>query len=433
MIGAQPPLHTPVSSPDASNPQISRASAGTAASDSRMLPASAIELTEREGIYHPLAGKKIMWVVGYIPGKLGSYERFMEIVARGFAARGAQLSFVFRGSPLPAFTDALHLAGATVHVIPMRSRLDWSFVRRLWRLIKKEDIDILHSNFDLANFATSLVAASTRVPIYIWHQHNFMGQPFSLLRWVFLKFLNRVADQMLCVTDSMRNHMVAKGVVAERAMRVYIGPDLDTFSAVATQDSPNVRTEFGFPDSSAVLVCVGAALPEKGQLCLLEAFAQIADRFPDARLLLVGALHGPCAPLLQSAVARLGLQGKAHLTEIRSDVPRLIREADISVVPPTEEVSVLAIMESMAASKPVIASKVGGIPEVVAHGESGLLVPPGNPSALATALTDLLRNPWLRHKMGEAGRRLVEENFNASVAARRMVTVYENLISRRSN
>jgi glycosyltransferase involved in cell wall biosynthesis len=398
-----------------------------------MMPASAAELEGREDSYRPLAGKKVMWVVGYIPGKLGSFERFMEVVARGFAARGAELSFVFRGSPLPAFADALRQAGAKVHVIPMRSRLDWRFVRRLSRLVGEEDIDILHSNFDLANFATSLVAVSTGVPIYIWHQHNFMGQRFSLLRWVFLKFLNRVADRVLCVTDSMKGHLVGKGVATQRLTRVYIGPDLDLFSAAATQESISLRSEFGFPASSAVLICVGAALPEKGQLCLMEAFAQIVNQFPDARLLLVGALHGPCASLLQSAVMRLGLQAKAHLTEIRSDVPRLIRQADISVVPPTEEVSVLAIMESMAASKPVVASRVGGIPEVVSHGESGLLVPPADASALATALSDLLRNPWLRHKMGGAGRRIAEANFNASVAARQMVDVYENLISSRSN
>jgi len=97
------------------------------------------------------------------------------------------------------------------------------------------------------------------------------------------------------------------------------------------------------------------------------------------------------------------------------------------VVTPSQEVSLLAIMESMAAGKAVVATRVGGIPEVVAHGETGLLVPPADVPALANALDDLLANHWMRARMGQAGRRAVEQRFNTHAAVRRMLEVYERL------
>jgi glycosyltransferase involved in cell wall biosynthesis len=368
-----------------------------------------------------------MWVVGYVPGKLGSFERFMEVFARGCAGKGARVTFVFRGEPLPAFADALANAGAKVHVTPMRSRLDWRFILTLSRLIKAERVDILHSNFDLTNFNASLVAFWTQAPIYIWHQHNFMGRRFSLLRWAFLQFLCRKADRVLCVTDSMRSHLVNKGLSAEKVTRVYIGPDLALFAAAPVWRAKSLRQEFGFPESSQVIVCVSDARPEKGQLTLLQAFSKLLHHSPNARLLLIGGEDGRFSKRLQSEVDRLGITDRVRLTKIRNDVPRLLAEADVSVVPPKEEVSLLAIMESMAASKPVIATRVGGIPEVVADGLTGVLVPPGDVPALTAALISLLQNPWLADKLGKAGRRAVEEQFNTQVATSSMLNLYEEL------
>jgi len=382
-------------------------------------------LITRKQAPSPLAGKRIMWVVGYVPGKLGSFERFMEVFARQCSARGAHLTFVFRGEPLPAYADKLASAGASVHVLPMRSRLDGTFIIKLSRLVRNEHIDILHSNFDLANFGTSVVAVRTRVAAYVWHQHNFMGERFSPLRWIFLKFLNRIADRVFCVTDSMRSHLIAKGFDPRKVSRVYIGPDLELFDAKLTGQTHSFRRDFAFPDTSVVIVCVADARPEKGHLPLLQAFARIMDEYPDAHLLLVGAMEGAFTESLQREVERLNIGGRVRLTRIRNDVPRLLQEADMSVVTPTKEVSLLAIMESMAASKPVIATRVGGIPEVIIDGRSGLLVPPSDVSALAEALAQLLQNAWLRNKLGKEGRRAVEETFNTRVAATRMIGAYE--------
>src|SRR3954447_2800408 len=174
----------------------------------------------------------------------------------------------------------------------MRGRLDWEFVIKLSSLMRKQHIDILHSNFDLANFGASLVAVRNRVPAYVWHQHNFMGERFSPWRWIFLKFLNRIADRVFCVTDSMRSHLIAKGFDARKVLRVYIGPDLELFDAKLTGQTESLRRNFRFPDSSVVIVCVADARPEKGQLPLLQAFARVMDEYPDAHLLLVGARDG---------------------------------------------------------------------------------------------------------------------------------------------
>jgi len=375
-----------------------------------------------------LALKRVMWVVGYVPGKLGSFERFMHVFARECRARGAQVTFLFRGEPFPAFAEALSQVGATVHVVPICSRFDWRFIIRLSQLVREQRVDILHSNFDLANFGAALVAVWTGTPIYVWHQHNFMGRNFSLLRWAFLKCLNSIADRVFCVTDTMKSHLVGKGLNASRVTRLYIGPDLDLFALKPKPDALSLRQEFGFLEMNAVIVCVSDARPEKGHLILLQAFSLITTQFPEARLLLIGAQDGAFAKRLQVEVQSLGIGDRVRLTKIRNDVPRLLEEVDVSVVPPTEEVSLLAIMESMAASKPVIATRVGGIPEVIADGQTGLLVSPGDVAALATALAYLLRNASAREKLGKAGRRAVEEEFNTRCAASRMLAVYEDLV-----
>jgi glycosyltransferase involved in cell wall biosynthesis len=377
-----------------------------------------------------LRGKRILFVVGYIPGKLGSFERFMEAFAQQCIERGAHFAFVFRGEPGADVAQKFEAAGAKIHVIPMRSRLDWRFVRKLFALMRAERIDVLHSNFDLANFATSLVALGTRVPTYIWHQHNFMGQPFSLARWTFVKVLNRVVTRVLCVTDSMRLHLIGKGMATDKVSRLYIGPDLAQYDAPQASLSIDVREEFGFPEHALILTCVGVALPEKGQLHLLKAFAAISGKFPDARLLLVGAQHGRYAPALQAAAVQLAITDKVRITPIRSDVARILHASDVAVVTPLQEVSLLAIMESMAAGKPVIATRVGGIPEVVTHRDTGLLVPPADVGALAKALADLLGNTWMRVRMGKAGRRAVEERFNTDAAVGRLLEVYERLTAK---
>src|SRR4029079_15446191 len=144
-------------------------------------------------------------------------------------------------------------------------------------------------------------------------------------------------------------------------------------------------------------------------------------------LLLVGVGQSRYADGLRHEVQRLGLREKIRLTEKRNDVPRILHESDISIVTPTEEVSLLAIMESMACAKPVIATRVGGIPEVVIDGQTGLLVPPNDVPALAHALGHLLRSAGLRDRLGRASRLAVQEKFNQRVAASRMLNVYEEL------
>jgi len=144
--------------------------------------------------------------------------------------------------------------------------------------------------------------------------------------------------------------------------------------------------------------------------------------------LLIGSKHGPYHEELKNETKKLGLEDKVFFTEMRSDIPQILNISDIVIVPPTLEVSLYSIMEAMASFKPVIATQIGGIPEVVADGKTGILFPKGDVDTLTKAVNYLISNPETRRRMGSLGRRIVEEKFNLNRHVEEFLDLYEELL-----
>jgi glycosyltransferase involved in cell wall biosynthesis len=201
-----------------------------------------------------------------------------------------------------------------------------------------------------------------------------------------------------------------------------------------TLDGQAVRAELGIPATAPVITCVARLFHWKGQDRLLRAFALVRKEFPEARLLIVGEEDARAGgdrinflDELKGLAGELGIAGQVLFTGRRKDVPRILAATDVFSMPSHEEPFGLVYAEAMAMKRPVVALDNGGTPEVVEHGKSGLLSPPGDLDALARNLLALLRDPARRTRMGEYGRQQVELRFSPARMAEDMARLYTGL------
>jgi glycosyltransferase involved in cell wall biosynthesis len=276
-------------------------------------------------------------------------------------------------------------------------RLAWLF--RRW----KPDVVHTHNTKPLVYAGPAARLAGVRSLIHTRH-----GQRFGADRsqTALFRLAARLADRVICVSHDSARLSVQEGIAARKVGTVWNGIDVDRFAYLGPAD-----------DGPAVMV--GRLSPEKDVDNLLRATALVAGQRPDFRLEVAG--DGPCMPALRQAAAELGLdRNVTFLGEVR-DVPALLARAGFFVLPSLTEGISLTLLEAMARGLPVIATRVGGNPEVVVDGETGVLVPPSDPGQLAQAILHLLPDLEGRRRMGLAGRKRVEEFFSV----RRMVAEYE--------
>jgi len=186
------------------------------------------------------------------------------------------------------------------------------------------------------------------------------------------------------------------------------------------------RGREGFAPEDVLFVCVASLKPQKNHALLLEAFSQGLASEPRAHLLLVG--DGALRPKLKKQANTLGLRDRIHFLGIRTDIPEVLNAADVFVLSSEWEGNPLSVMEAMAAGKPVISTAVGGIPELVKEGKSGLLVPRGDVSVLARAMSLLSKNQELRRAIGSAASEQAVERFDVQAMTEAYASLYETTL-----
>lgn len=289
---------------------------------------------------------------------------------------------------------------------------------RIARHVRERGADVLHLHTGQAH-AIGVRAARwsgrprprtviARRVAYSIFRHSFFG--LNRVKYT------RTVDRILCVTEAVRQVLIADGLAPERLGVVHDGVDPARFDEVPDESARHV-SELGVPADAYVVGAVGALTPEKGHATLLDATAQLATRVPDLHLVLVG--EGKLRADLEAQVERLGATGRVHFTGFRDDVPSLLRWFDVLAFPSLIEGMGSTVLDALCLAKPVAASDTGGIPEIIRPGRDGLLVPPGDASALATALEQLHADPVTAAAYGESGRERVHAAFTwrATVAA----------------
>jgi glycosyltransferase involved in cell wall biosynthesis len=302
-----------------------------------------------------------------------------------------------------------------------RTEMDLSAAWRLSRLIKRLGPDIVHAHdphgVAMAALALSMSTQLAKPPLVASRRVDFHMKNNSMSRWKY-----RQVDCFICASEAIRQMLVADGVPAARAVTVYEGIDLERVDAAP---AAKLHEELWLPHHAPIVGNVAALVPHKGQRHLIEAAALVVRQVPDARFVIAG--EGELRSALERQIKEHHLEKHVLLAGFRPDVLSLHKAFDIFVMSSVTEGLGTSLLDAMACEKPVVATAAGGIPEVVADGETGFIVPPRDHQAMADALVRLLKDPALQGRLGTAGRARVQDRFTADRMLRDTLRVYQRV------
>lgn len=297
-------------------------------------------------------------------------------------------------------------------------------VREVRRLIAAEQIDVLHLHMVRATIVGGIASLlPQRAKVVVSKHYRYAMLSSALPRLVDRLVTNR-ADAVAAVSRSVAEDVVAHGFPASRTRVVHNGIDLQAFDRSSADEPADVIGGISGP----LLGSFGSLHPLKGQEYLLRAMPEIWRSYPTARLLLVG--EGAERERLEELSQSLGISDAVIMPGFHPNIASVLRKVDLCVHPAVDEAFGLVLLEAMAARKAIVATNVGGIREIVADGETGLLVPPRDPSAIATAVCTLLRESERKDRMGDAGRARVEREFTIQSTVRAYERLYQEVMPR---
>jgi glycosyltransferase involved in cell wall biosynthesis len=301
------------------------------------------------------------------------------------------------------------------------TEMDLGAAWRLSRLLKQLKPDIVHAHdphaVAMAGMALSMSTQLTKPPLVAARRVDFRMRGNALSRWKY-----RQVDCFICASDAIRKLVVADGVPDARAVTVHEGIDLGRVDAAPPA---KLHEDLWLPHQAPVVGNVAALVPHKGHKYLIEAAILVIRQVPDARFVIAG--EGELRPALERQIKEHRLEKHVLLAGFRPDVLSLHKAFDLFVMSSVTEGLGTSVLDAMACGKPVVATTAGGIPEVVVDRETGLLVPPRDPEAMAAAIVRLLRDPALRQRMGDAGRTRARLKFSAERMVQETLRVYKRV------
>lgn len=297
---------------------------------------------------------------------------------------------------------------------PLNPVKDLKCIYELYKLIRKEGFDIVHCHGSKAGLVGRMAARMAGTPVIIVTAHNFVvyDEVPPVKRLIFTwgeKFLSRKTSGIITVSRALKAELKEKFSIPDNKIAaIYNGIDLDRFKTASGADK--LREAYGIGKDVPVVGTVARMAPQKGLSFFVDAISVLAKESCGAVFLIVG--DGPLRIELEARAHRLGVAGKIIFTGYQPDITPFLKLFDIFVVPSIAEGLSITTIEAMAAGKPVIASRVGGLPELVKPEHNGLLTPPRDAAALAGAIRFLLERPELREKMGLAGKNMAMAEFS---------------------
>jgi glycosyltransferase involved in cell wall biosynthesis len=300
----------------------------------------------------------------------------------------------------------------------------------LWRLlswIRSGRFDIIHSHLYWANLAVRMAAPWAGRAVIINSHHGTDAWLSSSRRWM-ERSTAPMADRVVTCSEAVRRRLLEIGLPAEKVVTVPNGVEAGRFSDASPRDS--LRDSLGILPRQMVVGTVGRLdEPVKGLGTLVEAMRGVVGRIPEAVCLVVG--DGPSRASLENSVKERSLAGSIRFLGERRDVPDLLQALDLYVQPSLLEGFGLSALEAMASGKAVVASRAGGLPEVVVEGETGVLVPPGDAESLSRAILDLLEDPGRRSRLGEQGLARARQEFPMERMIQGWTGIYRELLARK--
>ena len=314
----------------------------------------------------------------------------------------------------------LRALGVAVDVIDETD--DELAIRELAAWLRREEIDLVHSHMYRAEVLGTRAAVAAGTPVIMATVHS--SRVRSPADTALLASLTPHMDRLIVPSDSIAHKVRCEGRDGARFAVIPNGVDLSRFASPAPPCT--MRDEFGIPCDAPLIGVVARLEAEKGHRYLIDAMPAVLQAAPDAWLAIVG--EGSEADALKAQAA--ATSERIVFTGRRDDVSALTADLAVAVLPSLREAQGISILEAMARLRPVVASAVGGIPEVITSGVDGLLVPPADPAALAEAIGSLLTSPALRERIGESGFRTVRDRFSIDAQVKRIEVVYDEELAR---
>jgi glycosyltransferase involved in cell wall biosynthesis len=298
---------------------------------------------------------------------------------------------------------------------------------RFVRLIRREGTDIVHAHDVYSNIFVSVWAPMARVPVLITSRRWWTSLPNRMLK-LGSRFAVSRSDAVLANSKAVAELvMTESGAAAEKVWTVSNFADENAFGVAPDAERVRLRRGWQAPEDAVVIGCVSRLDPLKDHPTLLRAFASVRTRHPEAFLVLIG--DGECRGSLETLARELGIDDALHFAgEVRTQ-RNLHRGLDISVLASVSEGFPNTLVEAMAAGRPVVATAVGGCVDAVVNGETGLLVPPGDPAAFADALDRLIASPQVRGGFGVAALRRATELYSAAATIGAVENMYDSLLA----
>ncbi|MFZ5918885.1 MAG: glycosyltransferase family 4 protein [Chloroflexota bacterium] len=338
---------------------------------------------------------------------------------------GDMLDFATARGVSPVIVPAL---GREIHL-----QQDGQAFLQLLKLFRRERPQVVHTHTAKAGLVGRLAARLAGVPVVVhtFHGHVFHGYfgPLKTHFFIFLeRFLVRLSDGIVAVSEGQRRELAAYGIAPLDKIRVVpLGFDLTPFLTATAEDGADWRRRVGLPEDALLVGIVGRLTGVKNHRLFLEMARRVALAVPDVWFVVVG--DGELRVDLEARAGELGLAERVRFTGWVRQMAPVYAALDVVVLTSLNEGTPVTLIEGLAAGRPVVSTAVGGVPDIVADGETGLLVPTGDADALAEAIVGLLRDPARRRVMGQAGRESVRGRFAVERLIGDVERLYAELLS----
>ena len=299
----------------------------------------------------------------------------------------------------------------------------------LYKLIKKENFTIIHTHSSKAGFLGRVAAMLNKTPIVIHTIHGFAFHDYmnSFKKNIFI-YLEKLSAKwthgLVTVSNLNKKKVVDLGIAPiEKLKNIYSGIDLTLF---INEKNDQFRKELNLDSNHLLLGSVGRLSNQKDPITMIEAFSIVSKNFPNAHLTLVG--EGELRDEILIKIDQLQLNGRVHLTGNKNDPWKIYHSLDLFIMSSIYEGLGRSITEALSCGVPVVCTRVEGVPEIVRDNKTGILVPPKDPSALATGIIKSLNDMDNARKMAEEGRKFVNENFDVKKMVDDIDTLYDTLL-----
>jgi glycosyltransferase involved in cell wall biosynthesis len=374
----------------------------------------------------------ILYVIDNI--EFGGGERVFSQIIRGLNKEKFEV-FV-ASNPGGTFEEKLREVGIEVVPVRMTSRYNLGLILRLKKIIKTKDVRIVHSQGGRADFFARTAARISRTPIIISSVAMMVeGYDVGMLKKGLYVLMDRKTerwvDRFIILSEASRKRLIERHKVPpEKIIKIHNGIEIEDYDPgieEAEDKKLELRRELGLKSDGPVIGAVGRLVWQKGFEYLIRAVPQVIRAFPAAKFLIVG--EGPLRGRLEALSEGLKIKDSIIFTGFRSDIKDILALIELLAMPSLLEGLPMVLLEGMAMAKPIVASKIDGITEVLENGETGLLVQEKDPHELAEAMIEILKNKTKADLLGSKARKIAEENFSVKKMVEQTELVYEKLLA----